>query len=184
MADTALCTDLRTPYNIVAPASVSPLSTAVALHLPATIGNLGNQNWTPGKSFLLVARGLMTSAATPGNFSILLYWGTGASANGTILCTSAATAWTANQSAMTWEAQIWITVTAIGATGTICATGRFKVNEAAIAAELQLPATTPANVTVDTTTANNVFSLQAIRSGSTAETMQLAPGFPKLFALN
>lgn len=183
--DSPFYSDLRPPHNTVAPASVTLATTDKALHLAANIGNLGNPNWPVGKNYRVLVRGQCTSAATPGNLTVSLYWGTGADANGTVLCATAATAWTASQANMTFEAEFDVTVTALGATGSIVAGGRIKFNEAAIAAELMAPATGgDVAVTVDTTTSANVFSVQAKRSGSTAETVQLSAGYPKVFALN
>jgi len=177
--------DLRGPVNTVAPASVTLSTTDKALHLAAQIGNLGVQNWSVGKNYRIEVMGTFTSAATPGNLTLSLYWGTGADANGTVLCATAATAWTASQSTKTWKAWCDITVTTLGASGAIVAGGSAKFNEAAIAAELMMPDTSgPVAVTVDLTAASNVFSIQAKRSGSTAETMQISAGYPKVHALN
>lgn len=183
--DSAYYSDLRLPHNTVAPAAVTLAATDKALHLAATMGNLTQQNWIVGKNYEIKVRGQCTSAATPGNLTISLYWGTGADANGTVLAATAATAWTASQASMTWEAVFNITITTIGATGAVVAGGRVKFNEAAIAAELMAPATGgDVAVTIDTTASANVFSVQAKRSGSTAETMQLSAGYPKVHALN
>lgn len=176
--------DLRQPWNTVAPASVTLSTTDKALYGAVTVGNMGNQNWSASKSYRIEVCGTFTSAATPGNLTVSLYWGTGADANGTVLAASAATAWTASQATKTWKAWFDVTIITIGATGSALAFGAFKCDEAAIAAELMIPATAPAAVTIDTTTAGNVFSVQAKRSGSTAETMQIAAGYPKVFANN
>lgn len=183
--DSPYYSDLRPPHNIVAPAAVTLLATDKALHLAATIGNLSPQNWPVGKNYRIEVIGQATSAVTPGNLTLSLYWGSGADATGTVIAATAATAWTASQANMTWKAWFDVTITAIGATGSMVAGGSFKINEAAIAAELLAPATGGAvAVAVDTTASANVFSVQAKRSGSTAETMQLSPGYPKVHALN
>jgi hypothetical protein len=165
--------DTRLPHIITDVTSVTLAATNKALYPVANIPAMGKDYWTPGKAVRLDIWGRMTSGATPGNLTLALLYGTGADANGTSLAASAATAWTANQSNMTWRALLDIHCTAIGTSGALFATGIFRVNEAAIAAELLLPATSPATVTVDLTVANNVLSLQALRSGSTAETMQV-----------
>lgn len=170
--DTPFYNDLRSPFMVGSQAAVTLAATAKALYLPAAHPKLGGNYWWVGKKVMLEIAGRFTSAATPGNFTINIYWGTGADANGTVLATSAATAWTASQSNMTWRAQFIVTCTAIGASGALKAIGSFKANEAAIAAELMIPATSPAAVTVDTTS-DSVLSVQALRSGSTAETMQV-----------
>lgn len=173
--------DLRLPFCIVSPAAVTLAATDKALHLAAVHPPLGANYWSPTKMVRIEVTGVCTSVATPGNLSLALYWGTGADANGTILAQMTATAWGANQTAMTWRAWFDVECRTIGATGSLLAFGAFRVTETAIAAEVQIPGTAVAAVTVDTT-ANNVLSIQAKRSGSTAETMQIISY--KFFALN
>lgn len=165
--------DTRLPLIAANPASVTLAATAKALHTVASVPAMGKDYWSVGKKVRVEVYGQMTSAVTPGNFTIQLMYGTGADANGTILAATAATAWTASQTNMTFYAVWDVYCTAIGTSGALFAKGRFKVNEAAIAAELMMPATAPATVTVDLTVASNVLSVQALRSGSTAETVQL-----------
>lgn len=165
--------DTRLPFIIADVTAVTLAATAKALYPVGNVPAMGKDYWTPGKKVAIDLVGRMTSAVTPGNLTVQLMYGTGADANGTVLCASAATAWTASQTNMTWRAHFDIHCRAIGSAGSLFATGWFKVNEAAIAAELQIPATAPAAVTVDLTVANNVLSVQAMRSGSTAETMQV-----------
>lgn len=180
--DTPFFNDLCPPFNIVSPAAVTLSTTDKALYLPANVKPMGNPYWWPGKMVRIEVMGAFTSAATPGNLTLSLYWGTGADANGTILAASAAQAWTASQATKCWKAWFDVECRLIGASGALLAIGAFKADEASIAPELLMPTAGPAAVTVDTTTSGNVLSVQAKRSGSTAETMQCHS--VKLFALN
>lgn len=181
--DSPFFNDTPPPWQIVSPASVTLSTTDKALYTAAVMKAMGGQYWWPGKRVKIEAIGQMTSAATPGNFSISLYWGTGADANGTLLAVSGAVAWTASQTNMTWRVVVEVLCTSAGATGALLVTGLFLMNEAGIVAHMLIPATAPAAVTVDTTTSGNILSLQAKRSGSTAETMQIING-PILTVLN
>ena len=165
--------DTRLPHIATDVASVTLAGTNKALYPVANIPAMGKDYWTVGKKVRIYLCGRMTSGATPGNLTVAIFYGTGADANGTSLAATAATAWTASQTSNTWRAQFDVHCTAIGTSGALFATGFFKANEASIAAELMIPATVPATVTVDLTVANNVLSVQALRSGSTAETMQI-----------
>ncbi|MBA0085175.1 MAG: hypothetical protein HRJ53_09275 [Acidobacteria bacterium Pan2503] len=111
--------------------------------------------------------GQMTAVATPGNITALLYWGTGADANGTILGTTAATALTAG-TALSWELDLLIRCRTLGSGGALITHGMLNANVSLIASTLQpvmIPASSAAAVTVDLT-ANNVMSPQMIASGS------------------
>jgi hypothetical protein len=165
--------DTRLPHIATDVTSVTLAATNKALYPVANIPAMGKDYWTVGKAVRIEVWGRATSAATPGNLTLALFYGTGADANGTSLAASAATAWTASQTNLTWHA-IWdVHCTAVGTSGALFAVGSAKFNEAAIAAELMMPASAPATTTVDLTVASNILSVQALRSGSTAETMQL-----------
>lgn len=165
--------DTRLPHISVDVASVTLAATNKALYPVANIPSMGKDYWTVGKAVRIEVWGRATSGATPGNLTLALFYGTGADANGTSLAASAATAWTANQTSLTWTAWWDVHCTAVGTSGALFAIGMAKFNESMIAAEIFMPASTPATVTVDLTVASNVLSIQALRSGSTAETMQL-----------
>lgn len=166
--------DTRLPHISTDIAAVTLSTTAKALYPVANIPAMGKDYWTVGKKVRIYLCGRMTSVLTPGNFTIQIMYGTGADANGTVLAATAATAWTASQTNLTWRAQFDVHCTAVGTTGALFATGFFKANEAAIAAELMAPASAPATTaSLDLTVANNVLSVQALRSGSTVETMQI-----------
>ena len=72
-------------------------------------------------------------------------------------------------------AEFDITCRALGTTGALLLTGKAGFNNAVVASTLQpimIPASAAAQVTVDMTAAN-IISVQFLRSGSTAETMQV-----------
>jgi hypothetical protein len=173
VADGKFYLDTLPPFIVTDVASVTLSTTAKALYPVGNVPAMGKDYWWAGKKVYVWVYGRCTSAATPGNLTVQLMYGTGADANGTILAASAATAWTASQSNLSFYAWWRVYCTAIGSSGALFAKGAVKFNEAAIAAELMMPASAPATVTVDLTVASNVLSVQALRSGSTAETMQL-----------
>lgn len=168
--------NLLEPHNFADVASVTLLSTD--LPLVANTGllpPLANFFTRAGKTLRIEMFGRITTAATPGNLTWDIYWGTNAAANGTIICSSAAQALTASQANLSWMLQLDIECRSIGngAAGTLFGTGLAIFNEAVITPHMMIPASAPAvSAGIDLTAANTV-SVQAKRSGSTAETMQV-----------
>jgi hypothetical protein len=168
--------DSRGPFISADVAAVTLATTDKAL---VPIGNLpvlgSNYFGFIGKAVRIKIFGRITTAATPGNGTFDLYWGTGADANGTILASSATVALTASQTNLSWEAELIVRCRAEGASGSLLVTGHILFNNAVVANTLQpmlIPASAAAAVSVDLTAAN-VISPQFKRSGSTAETMQV-----------
>jgi len=157
-------------------AAVTLSTTDKALIPVANLPILGSNYFSfIGKLVRLRMFGRITTGATPGNGTVDVYWGSGADANGTIICSSAAVALTASQTNLTWELELFIRCRAMGASGSLFGLGMFNANVGVLASTLQpvmIPASAPAAVTVDLTAAN-VISPQFKRSGSTAETMQV-----------
>jgi hypothetical protein len=173
--DGAFYTDLREPFFVSDAAAVTLAATAKALYTASNFPVLGGQYFArPGKKILLRAAGKITTAATPGNLTLDLYYGTGGDANGVLIASSAAIALVASQTNMTWEAFIRVRCQTIGSAGTLRAMGNAHFNPAVIASTAQ-PIMIPASAAVDSgacdLTAALILSLQARRSGSTAETM-------------
>lgn len=175
--DSVFYHDTREPHITADIPSVTLAATMKALVRAGDYPPLGaNYFARPGKRILLRAFGRITTGATPGNLTMAILMGTGADANGVTVCTSAAFALTASQTSLSWEAQFEIHCRSTGPTGTLFGTGRLIANNAVIATSLQ-PVMIPASLAaasgaIDLTTA--LFpSLQAQRSGSTAETMQV-----------
>lgn len=167
--------DLRLPFMVTPPAAVTLSTTNKALYTVANIPAMGKDYWTGGKAVKIRAFGQITTAATPGNLTMAILYGTGADANGVSLVASAAQTLIASQSNISWLFEAVVRCITIGATGTLFATGYAQFGTAVIAANtFLLPANTPVvSGACDLTVASNVLSLQALRSGSTAETMQI-----------
>lgn len=176
--------DLKAPFMITPAAAVTLAVTNKALVPIANIGAMGKDYWWAGKTVRIRAFGQITTAATPGNLTVALLYGTGADANGTSIVASAAQTLVANQTNLSWTCEVTVRCISIGATGTLFGTGIMETNSAVIAAQqFLLPASAPAvSGSVDLTVASNVLSLQALRSGSTVETMQVVD--LQVFALN
>jgi len=167
--------DLRAPFMITPAAAVTLAATNKAMYTVGNIPAMGKDYWWAGKSVRIRAFGQITTAATPGNLTIALLYGTGADANGTSIVASAAQTLVASQTNLSWEVDITVRCISIGTAGTLFGTGKAWFNTAVIAAgTFGLPASAPAvSAGVDLTVASNVLSLQFLRSGSTAETAQV-----------
>lgn len=168
--------DTRLPWFTANLGAITLAATAKALYGVKDHPPLGpNYFGFIGKRIGIYASGAITTAATPGNGSFDLYWGSGADANGTILASSAALALTAAQTNLTWWIELMIRCTALGTAGSLEVSGRWGANPGVLAGSLQpatIPASAAAPVTVDLTL-NNILSLQFKRSGSTVETMDV-----------
>jgi hypothetical protein len=127
-----------------------------------------------GRKLRIRAFGKITTGTTPGNLTVALLFGTGADANGTSLCATAAVALIASQTNISWEFEAYVHCRTVGSAGGLFATGRFVAGPAVIAttaAPMFLPASAAAVVGSLDLTGTSIPSLQALRSGSTAETM-------------
>lgn len=177
MADGLFYNDLREPFIVADLTAISPLATAVALYTPSAFPVLGGQYFSrPGKAIKIQIFGRMTSAATPGNVSWTVLYGTGASANGVVLASSLAKAWLANQTSGSWYLETVVTCRTTGSAGTLFCTGFVLAHVAHVVSTLQpilIPDTAPVVSAACDLTAALIISVQAIRSGSTAETMQV-----------
>lgn len=169
--------DLREPFNAADIAAVTLAATNKALYPPSNFPVLGGQYFARiGKKIRIRLFGRMTTGATPGNLTLGVYYGDGTDANGVLLQSSAAFALTASQTNLSWECDIFVHCRSIGATGTLFATGMFNANVGVVASTLQpimIPASAAAVSAACDLTAAKIISVQALRSGSTAETMQV-----------
>jgi hypothetical protein len=178
--DGAYYWDTRLPF-ISGPtqiAAVTLAATAKALYTAGAFPVLGaNYFGFPGKKLRIRMAGRVTTAATPGNGSFNVLYGTGADANGTLLMTGGPVALTASQTSISWWGEWAIYCATIGATGTLFCMGIAHFGVTVIASTLQpimMPANTPAvSGAVDLTSGTLIPSIQYLRSGSTAETMQV-----------
>lgn len=176
MADGLFYRDSRTPFLSADVAAVTLSTTDKALVPLANLPILGSNYFSfIGKAVCIKMFGRITTAATPGNGTFDIYWGSGVDATGTIIASSAAFALTLSQTNLSWELEFIVRCRAMGASGSLFVTGMASFNVGVVAGSLQpilIPASAPAAVTADLTAAN-VISPQFKRSGSTAETMQV-----------
>jgi hypothetical protein len=174
VADGLFYLDLREPFIATDPGAVTLSTTDKALYTTSFFPVLGGQYFARvGKALRIELFGRITTGTTPGNLTWDVYWGTGADANGTIIVSSAAQALTASQTNLSWKATFDIHCRSTGSAGTLFGTGFAVFNEAVLAPHMLIPASAPAvSGSVDLTAAN-IISVQAKRSGSTAETMQV-----------
>jgi len=177
MADGLFYQDTREPHISADIPAVTLAATNKALYPVSNFPVLGGQYFArPGKKLHIVAYGRMTTGATPGNLTLGVLYGTGADANGVVLASSAAIALVINQTSITWCLDVMVHCRSIGNAGTLFAIGQFQCNPALIASTAQpvmIPASLPAVSGACDLTAALIISLQALRSGSTAETMQV-----------
>lgn len=176
--DGAFYRDSRAPFIGADVAAVTLAATYKALVPVSQLPPLGTHYFGfIGKKAKMRLFGRMTTALTPGNMQIALLYGTGADNNGVVLQASAATALSASQTNLSWEAEFTIHCRSTGATGTLFVDGKFLCNNALIASTAQ-PILIPASAAAvsgacDLTNAALVLSPQMLRSGSTAETVQV-----------
>jgi|SRR5882672_1701786 len=167
--------DLRAPFITSDVASVTLAATNKALYPIANVPAMGKDYWWAGKKVRIELFGRITTAATPGNLTLALFYGTGADANGVSIVASAAQTLIASQTAISWRAKFIVHCRSTGSAGTLFGWGKAFFGTAVIAAgDFLMPANTAAvSGACDLTVAGNVLSVQALRSGSTAETMQV-----------
>ena len=179
MADGIFYHDTRTPFVAADVAAVTLAATAKALYPVGAFPALGAGyfNQFLGKAIRIKLFGRITTVLTPGNGSFDVYFGTGADANGTILASSGALALSPSQTNVSWQVELDVTVRKLNdaSSGALLVTGKADFNVGVLASTLApmlIPATAPAQVTVDLSS-SNIISVQFKRSGSTVETMQV-----------
>lgn len=158
-------------------ASVTLSTTDKAIYPAASFPPLGaNYFCEVGAQLYIQWFGRYTTQLTPGNLTFDVYWGNGTDANGTIIQSSAASALTASQTNISIRGDLLVRCTAIGASGTLFATGEVRANQALIANTVQpimIPASAPATSSAVDLTAANIISIQAKYSGSATQSIQL-----------
>jgi hypothetical protein len=172
--DGSFYNDTREPFISTDLTAVTLAATAKALYTASAFPVLGGQYFArPGKKLKIRLFGRMTTGATPGNGSFNVYYGSGADANGVLLMTGTAVALTASQTNVSWTCEVYVHCRTTGSAGTLFCTGWAMFNEGVLAQHVLLPATAPAVSGACDLTAANIISVQFLRSGSTAETMQV-----------
>lgn len=175
MADGIFYNDLREPAIGADIAAVTLAGTNKALYPVSNFPILGGQYFgRVGKKVRIRLFGRITTVLTPGNLTIAVLYGTGADANGVSIVASAAQTLIASQTSLSWEIDLTVHCRSIGNVGTLFGTGKAFFNTAVIAVgDFLLPASVPAVSGACDLTAALILSVQALRSGSTAETMQV-----------
>jgi len=177
MADGLFYNDMREPFIASDITAVTLAATAKALYPASNFPVLGGQYFArPGKKLRIRLFGRITTALTPGNGSFNVYYGTGADANGVVLMTGTPVALTASQTNLSWMCEVFVHCRTTGSAGTLFCTGRALFNNAVVASTLQpilLPSSAAAVSGACDLTAALIISVQYLRSGSTAETMQV-----------
>lgn len=177
MADGLFYNDLREPFISADIPAVTLAATAKALYRAQDFPVLGAGYFGRiGKKLRIRLFGRMTTVLTPGNGSFNVLWGTGADANGVVLMTGAPVALSASQTNLSWQAELYVHARSLGVAGTLFCTGKAHFNVGLIASTLQpilLPASAAAVSGACDLTAALIVSVQYLRSGSTAETMQV-----------
>jgi hypothetical protein len=179
MADGLFYVDSRGPFISGDVGSVTLAATDKALIPAANIPIIGGNYFSfIGKAVRIRLFGRLVTAATPGNGTFSLYYGTGADANGVVVAASAAMTLTASMTTgSSWKLEMIVRCRTMGATGTLFGTGMFEFLNSATtttaATSFMIPAAAPAaSASVDLTAAL-LLSPQFKRSGSTAETLQV-----------
>lgn len=172
MADGLFYVDTREPFIGADIASVTLASTAKAMYPASNFPVLGGQYFSRiGKKVHIRLFGRITTAATPGNLTVDVYYGTGADANGVLLASSAAQTLIASQTNLSWMLDVYVSCRSIGSAGTLFCDGIATFNPAVIATNTFLiPASAAAVSGACDLTVANILSVQFRRSGSTAET--------------
>jgi hypothetical protein len=182
--ETANYHETRNPYKQTADYGAITLSTTSLSILPITtvlIGSpfqFGPGYWDLGKKIRVRMFCKVTTVLTPGNFTFEVRYQTGTptDAGGTILVTSAATAFTASKTNLPLEIDFSVEARApVGTAAALFAKGKVISDGAGalITAPnnpIFMPASAPASVNVDTTLASTIH-VDVKRSGSTAETI-------------
>jgi hypothetical protein len=176
--------ETRNPFKQTADYGTITLSTTSLSILPITTVLIGSSlqfpvgYWDLGKKVLFRVFGKATTVLTPGNwtFEIRYQTGTPTDAGGTILQTSAATAFTASKTNISWFLDFTVesrgaigTTTPLFAKGMVWADGTSALITSP-GNPIFIPASAAVAVNVDTTLASTIH-VDVKRSGSTAETI-------------
>ena len=171
--------DLREPFIIADVPAVTLAATAKALYSAAGFPAVNAGYWNKlGKKMRIRLFGRMTTGITPGNGSFNIHYGSGADATGVLLMTGTPVALVASATNLSWEAELFVHTRSVGNTGALFVTGSAKFHVGLLlstVAPMLLPASAAAvSGACDLTAgATNIISVQFLRSGSTAETMQV-----------
>jgi hypothetical protein len=183
-ADGLFYLDTREPHLVSDIGAVTMTTTAKALYPAAAFPVLGGQYFNrPGKSIKICMWLKFTLGATPGNLSFNVHWGTGADANGTLICVAGTPVAATNATGVCYV-EVTVRCLTTGTAGTLQATGMAIFDVALVASpnfNYFFPkAGAAASAGLDLTAAN-IVSVQVLQSG-TAATVQCQE--LKVIALN
>lgn len=176
-ADGLYYQDTRQPFMIADQTAVT--GTGEALLWPANYTSLVANYFTVGKMVQInVAGKITTAASSPGNLTLTARYGT--TTGGTSLAASAATALNTSKTNITWWSQLYVVcrATGSGTSGSLLAWGNFSYDGAgavfstAANNPMGIPATAPAAVGVDTTSAQGIILDATLGSASDSMTVQ------------
>lgn len=176
MADGLFYLDMREPHMVTDLPAVTMAATAKAVYPAAAFPVLGGQYFNrPGKAIRISTWLKLVLGATPGNFSFNLHWGTGADANGTLICTAGTPVALVASVTRCMYAEFVIRCLTTGTAGTLQATGWYIADGGLITPGTAAPNMVPrdgaaASAALDLTAAN-IPSVQVLQSG-TAGTIQ------------
>lgn len=176
MSDGIFYRDAKAPFNIADFGAITLSTTSLMLWPSGGSPSATPAGyWTPGKTMKITIQGKITTAATPGNITIEIRYGTADNA-GTILATSAAVALGATKTNISFKLEVYVRARAsISSAAGLYAWGIFQPDNVAVVIPaannpMLIPASANAAVNVDTTAASAI-NIQIKRSGSTAETV-------------
>jgi len=172
MADGLFYRDLREPHIVTDIAAVTMAATAKALYPAAAFPVLGGQYFNrPGKAIKIGLWLKFVLAGSPGNFSFNVHWGTGADANGTLICTAGTPIALTASVTKCMYAEFTVRCLTTGTAGTLQCTGIAWPDQALFTTPLTtLPILVPmagaaASASLDLTAAN-IVSVQVLQSGT------------------
>jgi hypothetical protein len=176
MSDGLFYLDSREPHLVSDITAVTMTTTAKALYPAAAFPVLGGQYFNrPGKAIRICLHQKMVLAGTPGNFSYNVHWGTGADANGTLICVAGTPVALTASVTKCGYAEFIIRCLTTGTAGTLQATGWAVWDPLIIGGTLNpimIPTAGAATSASLDLTAANIVSVQALQSG-TAGTIQV-----------
>lgn len=168
-------TGYRAPLDqtpIVVDQAAITLSTTMLALWPVAVTIRPAQFWHVGRMIKMTAFGKATTDGTAGNYVFEIGYGTGNAP--AALVAGRTVAGTVSQTNVTWMAIGHIECRAIGASGVLRMWGWWAPDVALLASTLQpynMPSATPADITVDLTTATMAPTFQCQRSGAGVWTM-------------
>jgi hypothetical protein len=176
MADGLFYNDMREPFLVSDIAPVTMAATAKALYPAADFPQIGPAFFNRvGKVLRIRAWLKLVLGSTPGNFSFNVHWGTGADANGTLVCVAGTPVALTQSVTKCGYVELVVRCLTTGTAGTLQAIGMAWFDPAIIASTLQpivFPAGGGAASGALDLTSTSIVSLQVLQSG-TAGTIQV-----------